>query len=295
MSDAAAAAAAAAATVPGAAATVPGAPGGTNGATPPWYAEADEITRGFFQNRGLDKKTAVEAAVQLAKDFRETQSKLAIPADRVLRVPEAADAEGWKAVHQRLGVPADPSQYDFTAVKFADGSAIDEELVTFARTTAHALNLPKDAAPQLAAAFVKFGEDAEAAEKVTNAAARAVAIDQLNTSWGANRATNQFIADRTASLLGLTPEFIAAVPADLYAGFMEKLREAGSRMGEAALLGHGASGGLVQTGPMTREGAMARIEELKRDPVWYKRWQSGDTAAQTEWNNLNRMAASSPR
>lgn len=286
MSDAAAIAAAAAAATP---------PPGANGATPPWYAAADTETVGFFQNRGLDKKTAPEAAMQLAKDFRETQSKLGIPADRVMRIPEPTDAEGWKAIHQRLGVPADPAAYDFSTVMRADGSPLDEGFATFARTLAAQLNLPKDAAPALAAAIVKHGADAETSERTAAAAARAVATDALDRNWGENREANKFIANRTATLLGLTQEILDAIPPAVYPAFMEKLREAGSRMGEAALLGHGGGNGGAPGMPMTREGAVARLAELRNDKPFYERLMAKDAVATQEWNNLNRMAAGTPR
>lgn len=281
MSDAAALAAAAAAAPP--LLTV-----GTNGAAPPWYADFDEITRGFFQNRGLDKKTAPEAAMQLSKDYRELHSKAGLPADRILRIPDAADAEGWKAVHQKLGVPADPAQYDFTAVKRADGSVLDEHAVSFMRATAQALNLPAAAAPQLAAAIIKRDDEARAATAGAEAVARALAGDQINANWGPNREINNFYANRAAMALGLTPEFIAAVPGALYAGFMEQLREAGTRMGEAKLLGHGVDGGSLTNGPATREGAIARLAEMKKIPGLFDRMRKEPELAK-EWDNLNQM------
>jgi hypothetical protein len=254
---------------------------------------------GFFQNRGLDKKTAVEAALQLTKDYREVQAKLVIPADRVLRLPaDAADEAGWKAVYQKLGVPPDPSGYDFSTVKRADGSDIDAGLATFMRETAAQLNIPKDAATQIAQRLIKREEDGKAAAAVAGGTALALAKQELATSWGANGEANRFAANRTAGMLGFDQAFIDALPADKYVGFMQQMLDVSARTGEAPLLGN-QGGGSGARPVLTREGAMARLSELGGDKAWYARFSDprdpGHKAAVDEWNHLNSMLVSAAR
>jgi hypothetical protein len=276
----------------------PGQASSANGVAPPWYATLDDVTKGTLQNTGLDKLEPVAAVAKAVQMFRDTQAKLGIPAANVLRLPtDPTDAAAWKVVHERLGVPPDPSGYDFSTVKFADGAEVDAGFAAFMRDTAARLNIPKDAAAQLAAAFIKFGEDAESAETVQAGTAMATAQMDLATSWGANAEANKFVANRTAGMLGFTPEDIAALSPEKYGPFMQKMLEAGNRMGEAPLLGNAPTGGGQRI--LTREGAVARIEELKNDRSWWSRYNSpndpGHKAAVDEWTHLNRLASSRPR
>jgi hypothetical protein len=278
------------ATVPGSAATVPGA--GGNGAAPTWWQSFDDATKGWLQTRGLDRREAPDAVLQLTKDFRETQSKLGIPADRVLRIPEPTDEAGWKAVHQKLGVPETPDGYDFSTVKMTDGSPLEPDLVTFLRTTAQDLAIPKDRAPRLAAALVKLAAESEAADASAAAIQNGEARLRLQQNWGPNAPNNKFIADRTAAMLGLPPELMGEIEkSPKYDAIMEGLRVAGERMGEAQLIGAGGAGG--QQGQIrTKEQAASRIEELIRDPGFAKRRATpgeGGRAAREEWDHLHRM------
>jgi hypothetical protein len=276
------------ATVAGGAATVPGA---GNGAAPPWYAAFDDITKGTLQNTGLDKLEPVAAVAKAVQMFRDTQSKLGIPADRVLRVPDPTDEAGWKIVHQRLGVPDTADGYDFSTVKMADGSDLDAGLVAFLRTTAASLAIPKDRAPQLAAALVQQQTERAAREASAAAIQNGEARLRLQQNWGPNMPGNKFIADRTAAMLGLPPDLMAEIEkSPKYDSIMEGLRAAGERMGEAQLIGQGAGG---QQGQIrTREQAAARIEELIKDRSFGARlMQPGDAGkpARDEWDHLHRM------
>jgi hypothetical protein len=267
-----------------------------NAADQPWFAALDDEGKGFIQNRGLDKKTAPEAALDLLKSFRETQAKLGIPADRVVRWPaDDADEAGWKNVRAKLGVPETPEGYDFSTVKYTDGSDPDAAFVAFMRDTAARLHIPKDTAAQFAAALVKHGEQNKADEANRAGSALGAAKVELAQSWGQNMQANEVIANRTAGLLGFDPEFIAALPPARYVPFMQKMLEAGSRMGEATLIGNGQTPSGTRP-VVTREGAVARIAELNNDPAWYARFKNpmdpGHKAAVDEWNHLNQIQAS---
>ena len=254
----------------------------------PWYSGYDDELKGVAQNHGWDKLDLPEAAKASMRAFHETQKKLGIPADRVLRIPDAADAAGWKTVHQKLGVPETPEGYDFSTVKRADGSAPDENLIGFVRGEAARLNITKDAAAAFAAALVKRDEDGASAGAVRDGAAQGVARQELAASWGPNLEANNFTASRTAGMMGFDPDFIAALPAAKYVPFMQKMLEAGNKMGEAQLFGLGGGAVNGQT-VRTREGALARIEELKHDKAWYARWKGGEAEANREWDNLNSL------
>src|SRR5881394_756652 len=63
-------------------------------------------------------------------DGFDAEKLVGVPADQVLRVPkDAADEKGWNAVWSRLGKPTDAKGYDFSDIKFADGTAPDATFV----------------------------------------------------------------------------------------------------------------------------------------------------------------------
>src|SRR5690348_6948209 len=76
------------------------------GAGNPWYHGVADVTPEFigtWQNAGLDKKTPVEAAVVMTKRFMDTQAKLGVPANELVRWPkDASDEQGWQALRTRL-------------------------------------------------------------------------------------------------------------------------------------------------------------------------------------------------
>lgn len=276
------------ATVPGAVPTVPGGAGG-NGATAPWWDGFDDLIKGTMQNTGLDKLEPAAAAAKAVQMFRDTQAKLGLPADRVLRLPaDPADMDGWKAVHRSLGVPETADGYDFSTVKMPDGKPLEDDLVAFLKTTSQALAIPKDRAPRLAEALVKLATDNEAMENNVAAIQNGEARLRLQQNWGPNAPVNKFVADRTAAMLALPPELMALIEkSPAYDTIMEGLRAASERMGEGGLIG---GGGGVPNAITTRDGANARIEELKHDKAWYARWEKGDADAVKEWSGLMRIA-----
>jgi hypothetical protein len=261
---------------------------------PPWYGKFDSETQGHIQNRGWDKLTAPAAAVEALKAFRNAESKLGIPADRVLKIPEPSDAAGWADIHAKLGAPATPDLYDFTTVKAPDGKDPDPAFIDLMRSTAATLHLPKDAAPGLASVLLKYNADQAAVASVKEQAANALAQDALKASWGANFDTNKFVADRAAALLGVAPEaFEALAKSSSYGVVMEGLRKIGVAMGEAVLVGNAGAGGGNR--PATREQAQARLADLKSDTGWLKRWFDGGAAEKAEFEALTRTIQGPPR
>lgn len=259
-----------------------------------WYSTLDEETRGFMQNKGFAKETPLEAFTTLLTSYREAEKKIGIPADRVLRIPEPEDKDGWKLVHQRLGVPATPEGYDFSTVKHSDGKDADPDFLTFMRGAASAHNIPAADAAAFASDLVKHQEAQKASADTKDAAEVAVAHDTLKQAWGANFEANKATADRAAALLGLSPDFInSAATLSSYGTVMEGLRKVGAAMGEATLQGNTAIGG--QNRAMTREQAIAKKQEIITDPTWTARWFKGDKAAILEIGNLDRIIAARPQ
>lgn len=254
----------------------------------PWFQGADPETVGYFQNRGLDKKTAAEAAIAAAKAHREAEKFVGAPADQLLRVPkDAADAAGWDAVWSKLGVPKDAKAYDFSSVKRADGQAADPAFQEKMREWALSNKLTPNAALSLAQEFVKFQDGTAAGQSAELTAKLALEKDTLAKNWGTNFEANKFVASQAAKALGIDPETVVALEKTVgYAKVMEMFRTIGTKIGEDKFVLGGQQAG---NGIMSRDQAMARKSELKNDKAFVSRFLAGDREAVAQMGALDRL------
>jgi hypothetical protein len=271
-----------------AATTAAAAATGTTAATPWHQGQADADTLGYWQNKGYDTTDPAKVAIEATKAARALEKSFGVPADRLLKLPEKPGDEGWKAVYQRLGAPADPKEYDFSTVKHADGSAPAQSLIDAARAAAAALHAPKDRAADIATAMVKHLDAAKAESDAAKAGTLAEQKAKLAQSWGANAEMNRLQAMQGAKRLGITPEAVAALEQQIgYDGVMEAMRKIGAGTTEDTFVESGTRTGT----PATTESAQQRLTELTSDPAWGKRLASGDVAANREFKQLTGLIA----
>lgn len=258
-----------------------------------WTTGLDAEVVGHVQARGWDKLDPAAAAREAAKSHREANQKmtehLGAPADQFVRVPkDATDEAGWKAFYSRLGVPNDPTEYKFDAVKVKVGDAeapLPQNYADFARATAAALHLNAEQAAALASNVHKFNTDATAADANERGAKIASDRAALDKDWGAAKEANLFIAKQAAAKLGFTPEAVAALEnASGYKDVMNALLKVGQSIGEDKFI---ANTNPAIPGVMSREQAVARKAELMHDTVWAKAYLDGDSAKGREMAALN--------
>lgn len=263
----------------------------------PWYQDVpgmDAEMLGHWQNRGWDKKTAPEVAVEASKAWKGAEHLVGVPADQIVRLPkDQKDEAGWKGVWQRLGAPKEAKEYDFSPIKFSDGSALDEVFVERMRAKAFALNLPKQAALELTQDFAKYLDETDSAESAEKTAKLNEQKAALKKNWGPNEAANLFVAQRAAAALGLDPATVASLEGVIgYDKIMEMFRSIGEKIGEDKFV---KSGGPASTGPMTREQAIAKKADLMSDPIWREAYLKGDQAKLREMMALNTIITAGER
>jgi len=270
----------------------PAAPLAGSLAADPAFAKFDAETQGAFKNHGWDAKTPAEAAYEALKSYREAEKFVGIPKDQIVRLPkDATDAEGWKAFNKRIGVPEEPKGYDFSGVKFADGTALDDGFVDTMRNAFHGSGIPADKAPAIAQTFVKFLEGAEADDTAAATAKLAVERDALAKNWGANAETNKFIVKQAVAKLGLNEEIVNTIESAAgYKATMEAFLKIGQMMGEDKFVQSPTPG---RPGIMSADQAAARLAELKADSFWVAKLNKGDVKANEEFDNLTRLIATS--
>jgi hypothetical protein len=229
----------------------------------------------------------MKAFMASARGHMEAEKFLGVPPDRLLRLPaDVNDEAAWKAVYQRFGAPVDPKGYDFSQVKFSDGTDLDQGFAEFMRTKAFELHLPTTSAAALSQAFVGFMEQADqreaemATQKLTEEKA------QLQKDWGNNYEYNRQTAVAGAQKLKVTAEDVAALEKVVgYSRVMEMFRKVGAGSTEDALIS-GKQGGEFMT---TAQTAQARLNELTSNPQWAAKFSQGDAEARREFDQLTRI------
>lgn len=267
--------------------------------TPPWYeGKADAETIGWLQNKGWDKDPAT-GAIAAAQAHREAQKLIGVPPEQIVRWPkDASDSAGWQIVYDRLGVPKEAKDYDFSTVKNAAGEALAPALADTIRATAASNKLTKDAAAALAQSVVKHMDSVQTSAKADLAANVLAEREALDKSWGKNRDANLFVANATLQKLAAAAgmdetkakaawDALSKVGGIGAAAAMEMLRVVGSKMGEGRFVESGGPGG--DNMPMTREAAIAEIGSLKQDKAFGKRLLEGGTEERKRWDALHKI------
>ena len=262
-----------------------GGAGGTGAA--PWYGTPEPEVLGYLQARGLDKMEPKDAALAAVNFHREAEKLIGAPAEQLIRLPkDAADVDGWNKVHAKLGVPADAKEYDFATLKYTDGSTMKETEIEELRTLAVELKLPKATAALLGQKLMALNEKAESGKSALHEGELAQEKDKLAQNWGHNAAVNQVVADNAMLKLGITEEQKEALKGVIgYSAVMEMFRDIGTKIGEDRFV----RGGPNNNGVMTKDEASAKLESLRNDSEWFKRYTSGDPVAAKEFNDLTRI------
>lgn len=259
----------------------------------PGYATLDAETKGWFENRGLDKKPLFDAVLDAAKGHREAEKHIGAPANELVRLPKDPNSPEWAKVWQRLGAPEKADGYDFTGVKMADGTDLPDAIRDALRPAIAAAGTPKDRAPEIVKGVVKYLDGVKAADAADATAKLATEREALAVNWGKNIEANMFIAKQGAAKAGVTPEMVEALEKGLgYSKTMEVFRMLGEAMGEGRFVNNG---GVPNAGVMTVEQAVSRIAELKVDTAWGTRYMNGDREAAREFDALTRIVASAGR
>ena len=277
-----------------------GAAGGNNGQQATWYTGIDPEVLGVANNKGWkldDPKIAFETA---AKAFKAFDTLRGIPADELVRRPKAnAAPEDIKAFRQALGAPKEAKDYDLSGLKFA-GADLEEGFATAVRSGLLDAGVPKDTAAAVIKPVLKWLEDSDAAENAVMTAKVTKEKEDLDRSWAANKDKNEHIAKsflgKLAKAAGLTDEealagwnAISKAPGSTIgaAAAMKILLAGGVATGEDRYVGGGGSG---QNMPLSREGALARIDALKKDKEFTAKLLKQDVLAKEEWHGLHVIA-----
>lgn len=257
---------------------------------PAWYSTAEPTVLGHMQTKGWDKLTPDQAALKAAHSHFELEKLRGVPEEQLLRLPkDASDEAGWNTVYNRLGVPEKAADYDFSAIKKADGQPLDQPFTDEVRQLAHELKLPKNQAVLFAQKLSARAELEAKNEQANYEADLSKEKSTLKTNWGQNAPQFATIAQNAARKMGVQDTELAALEKTVgYARVMDMFLKIGQATGEDKFVRNGAPGG---DGVMTREQAMAKLAMLEKDTAWGQKFSAGDASAAREFDNLTRVVA----
>jgi hypothetical protein len=264
------------------------------GGAKPWHDGVEPEVLGFWQNKGLPLDDPKTFASKLTEQYRAAEKHIGAPPDQLVRLPKAdSKPEEISAFRQRIGVPAEAKDYDFTAIKDGAGQPLAQPLADAMRASFHAHGITKDAAPAVALDVVKALDSIKTTQATLSAGKLADEKLTLEKNWGGKEsATYQFNhlqAMEGARRLGITPEAVKALESQIgYSSVMDAMRKVGAARSEDIFV-NPPSGGGPNGQVTTREGAMARKTELMADRAWAARFTAGDAECRREYDRLNTM------
>lgn len=268
---------AAAAAVAPAAATTTAAPAATTTATTvttDWTSSLPDELRGYAQNKGWkDLPSAVES-------YRNLEKLRGVPQERLLALPEKADAPEWAGIWQKLGVPENADGYQL-------GEKISPEFAKKAGEWMRELNIP---APAGKAFFEKFAGDIEAAKIAADekfAQDSDLELKDLRREWGQAAPAMEEHSRRGAALLGLQGEVVDKIERAIGTkAVLSMLAKIGEMTAEHKFVSGDNKTGFI----LTPEAAKARIADLKKDAAWAGRYLNGGADEKAEMDRLSRIA-----
>src|SRR5229473_1064569 len=235
------------------------------------------------QKSGWDKLAPEQAAQAAAKSHLEAQNYIGAPADRLIRLPAEATDPAWKTIWQRLGAKGDAKEYDFSDIKFSDGTVAEAGLVSKMQAFAVAQGVPLAMAKGMVGEFVKHLDESRQSALTTAQATLKTEKEALAKEWGNNFNLNLEHAKRAAAALGVKPETVSKLEGEIgYQGIMKMFQTIGAKIGEDKFVPNNPGGNV---NVMTKEQAQEKLSELKSNKEWATKLLDGDKAI------VNEMAA----
>lgn len=241
-----------------------------------WLNGMDDATKGFVTNKGWKNPAEVLGS------YQNLEKLVGAPADKLVKLPAADDADGWKAVHAKLGCPQTPAEYNFNADAAKGGNP---DFAKWAGENFQALGLSVKQGQELAGRFEKYAEGLKAAQDQAQITQLQEGQKGLQKEWGAAYDQNVQIAKRGAAVMGVDKATLDKIENAIgFDGVMKLFHSMGAKTGEANFV-HGSPG----NGALTPAAAAERISALKADPTFVKRYTEGDANARQEMQRLHEM------
>lgn len=256
--------------------------GGAQGGAQSWYGGLDGEAQGWLQSKGWATANG-QAPTELAKvlpDIIKSHRNLESlnGREKLAKPKDLNDVAAYDAIFKALGRPDKPEGYGFKPGENDDAEYMNRMVGIF-----HKHGLSTGQAKAIVEESNAFGKDFKTAQEQIFQTNSKSELDQTRKAWGQD-------ADRKFSAVQR-----AKVHFDVDKRVMDKIERAVgtktfldlfSKFGESISEDRSAGGGGGGGNFMTKEAAQARLNDLKADGEWRKRYEAGGNTEIGEFNRL---------
>lgn len=249
-------------------------------ATTDWTSGFNDDLKGFVQNKGFKDPASV------LDSYRNLEKLMGTPKERLLRLPENMDdATAMGEIYTRLGRPQTAEDYKIEVPKDGDAS-----FAKWAQGTFHELGLTTKQATALVNKWNEFAVNHQNGMTEKSATEMQAQHDGLKREWGAAFDQNIAVAKRAAAEFGISADVIDKMESAMgFTQVMKLMHTIGAKLGEGEFVTNGNRGAAFN-GALTPDQARNKINTLRQDNEFIKRYTNGDASAKAEMERLHAMA-----
>ena len=246
--------------------------------TQDWKSGFNDELKGYVEAKGFKDPAAI------TESYRNLEKITGAGLDKLIKLPQKPDDQaGWNDVYKKLGRPEKADDYK---VEVPEG--VDSGFAKWAKGMFHEAGLSKSQGEKLAAKwneYVNNQKNQSIESKNQNIAAQEA---ELKKEWGMAFDKNMSTARAAAREFGIENETIDKLEEVMgFAGVIKFMHNVGSKLGEHGFVSSQSQQGF---GVMSPEAARSRINLLKSDPEFGKRFMNGEMTAKEEMARLHQMA-----
>lgn len=248
----------------------------TPAAVSDWMAGLNDTVKNFATNKGWKNPSEV------LDSYQNLEKLVGAPQDKIIKMPDEADAEGWNSVYSKLGRPQTPADYKLEVPK--EGG--DPEFAKWASERFHEAGLSAKQAAIINGKWNEYAAGVKAQQTQNQINTLQQGQEKITKEWGAAVEQNTKIASRAVREFGVPKETLDKIENAIgYDGVMKLFHNIGSKIGESSFVV-----GDQSNGAMTPDAAKAKIQSLMGDKAWAAKYTAGDTSAVKEMHRLQQMA-----
>ncbi len=247
--------------------------------TQDWTSGFNDELKGWVSAKGFKDPAAI------TESYRNLEKIHGAGPDKLVKLPQKPDDQaGWNEVYKKLGRPDKADDYK---IDIPQGVA-DDNFAKWAKGIFHEAGLSKSQGEKIAAKWNEYVQNN--AKQVVESNNQNIAAQEtsLKQEWGMAFDKNMEVARNAAKEFGIDNDTIDKLEDAMgWTGVIKFMHNVGSKLGEHGFVTSSQQQGF---GVMTPEAARHRIQLLKSDNDFAKRFMSGEMSAREEMNRLHQMA-----
>lgn len=259
-----------------------------------WYSSIEDAgLRGMAETKGWKNPADVLTS------YRQLEQHIGVPPERLIKLPDKADAPEWGDIRKKIGFAAPDKAEDYGLTQGLPEGA-DPAFANYISAKAHELGVPKAQLEGLAKAWNGYIGEAESKHAEAEKLKGEAALSQLKTEWGERYGESSELARRAGQeimqVTGMSADQLNQIEGAIgTAAFLKMFAAVGSRNNAEASF-HGSEGVGSRGGFMSPDAAKAEIQRLSSDIEFGKAFMAEQERGLEgpnvqKWKRLNQIAA----